>query len=156
MGYCNSWEYAGSSPGPGVNPPGKPLPGKPLPGSTSGKTYPGKYLRENLSGTVSKPSRKTAPGNYLQENHSWVKVDPGGHSQARSFPGKEGHSQARSFLSKVVPSQGRPQRLLPGKQVQSHRVRGQSQCVPGPESSDPRNSSNPLCITQMCNSVMDI
>ncbi len=30
FGYSNYCEHAGSSPGPGVNPPGKPLPGKPI------------------------------------------------------------------------------------------------------------------------------
>ena len=70
-GYCNSWEQARSSPGPGT----------PLPGSTSGKTSPGNYLPPGkpLPGTSLPPgttylrenlSRELPPGKHLRENLS--------------------------------------------------------------------------------------
>ena len=83
-GYCNSWEHAGSNPGPGVNPPGK------------------------------------------------------------------------LFPSKVILGQGRPRRLFPGKEGQSHRVRGQSQFVPAPEPSDPRNCSNPILKSSCSDTKADL
>ncbi len=73
LGYCNSWEHAGSSSGPRVNPAGKPLLG-----ITSGKTYPGNYLWEILSGTGVKLFGKNSPGNYFREKCPGV-----------TFPGNE-------------------------------------------------------------------
>ncbi len=115
-GYCNSWEHAGSSLGPGVNPLGKHLP----------KTSTGKYLWENFSrgvppGSTShgnylrkvplpgSTSRKTSPGNYLYKNLS-RKVPPGKPGPASTRRGADVVSrQERLLPSKVVPGEGRSQ-----------------------------------------------
>ncbi len=96
-----------------------------------------------------------------------------GRSWPRSFPVKEGRSrprstpevvpgQGRSRWGKVVPGQGRPRRSFPGKVVpgggrsfllkvdprgRSRPRSSSSRCVPAPESSVPRNCSNPRKLT---------
>ncbi len=67
MGYCNSWEQAGSSPGPGTPPPG----------TTSRELPPGSYLPGITS-------RELPPGNRSR----WRKVVPGQGRPQRSFPAK--------------------------------------------------------------------
>ncbi len=108
VGYCNSWEHAGSKPS------GKISTGKTSPGNNSGKMSPWKYLRENLSRTGSSRSRSTP-----------VVVPRQGCSQGRKVVPEQGQGRFRSrSTQEVVPRQAKsipqsqrpeiPSRLIPG------------------------------------------
>ncbi len=83
-------------------------------------------------GTCREQSRSTPEVVPGQGRSRWRKVVPGQGRPQRSFPAKVVPGEGRSFLVKVHP-RGRS------------RLRSStSRCVPGPESSVPRNCSNPF------------
>ncbi len=106
-------------------------PGKPLPGSASWEVPPGTPLPGSASREVPPETPRSTPEVVPGQGRSrWRKVVPGQgrpHRSSEVVPGG-----GRSFLVKVDP-RGR-----------SWPRSSSSRCVPAPESSVPRNCSNPI------------